>query len=199
MRNSGTTSVFFCSAPSAAELGNRRARARSEACHRTRFAGGCCAPKSNTANSSRLTRDGSQWGLNRNDARDLLRLSFLAPDVQAAIVAGRPTGLSLKSITRLGLPAAWSEQRRLLGMPAPSRQSQRAPPSGPARANGPTQLTSQTAGHDMQNLATNAADSGTFRPGRRSRARCVQLGWLPFLDTYRTSLRERPISLGPNA
>jgi site-specific DNA recombinase len=59
---------------------------------------------------------GAGVGVNRNDARTLLRLSFVAPDVQAAILEGRqPIGLSAKAISELDLPASWRRQRLLLG------------------------------------------------------------------------------------
>lgn len=58
---------------------------------------------------------GVRAGYNRNDVRALLRLSFTAPDIQAAILGGRqPKGLSLKSIAQLDLPASWLKQRKLL-------------------------------------------------------------------------------------
>ena len=60
---------------------------------------------------------GAGAGFNRNDARALVRLSFLAPDVQAAILEGRqPNGLSAKAISELNLPASWLKQRPLLGL-----------------------------------------------------------------------------------
>lgn len=56
-------------------------------------------------------------GTNRNDARALLRLALLAPDIQRAILSGKqPQGLSFKALTALDLPAAWSSQRQRLGL-----------------------------------------------------------------------------------
>jgi ParB-like chromosome segregation protein Spo0J len=56
-------------------------------------------------------------GTNRNDARALLRLALLAPDIQRAILSGhQPQGLSFKALTALDLPAAWSGQRQRLGL-----------------------------------------------------------------------------------
>jgi site-specific DNA recombinase len=56
-------------------------------------------------------------GTNRNDARALLRLALLAPDIQKAILSGhQPQGLSFKSLTALDLPASWTAQRQRLGL-----------------------------------------------------------------------------------
>ncbi len=74
------------------------------------------APRSNSARSKQSRRSEPVVGVNRNDARTLLRLSFVAPDVQAAILEGRqPIGLSAKAISELDLPASWRRQRLLLG------------------------------------------------------------------------------------
>ena len=49
-------------------------------------------------------------------ARRLLRLAFLAPDIQQAILAGRqPRGLNLEQMIHQDLPIAWSKQREMLG------------------------------------------------------------------------------------
>lgn len=48
--------------------------------------------------------------------RSMAQLAFLAPDIQSAILEGRqPAGLTLESLLKTSLPAAWSEQRVLLG------------------------------------------------------------------------------------
>ena len=48
--------------------------------------------------------------------RRLLRLAFLAPDIQQAILAGRqPRTLNLEQLIRQDLPNAWSQQREMLG------------------------------------------------------------------------------------
>ena len=48
--------------------------------------------------------------------RRLLRLAFLAPDIQQAILAGRqPRHLNLENLIHRDLPIAWSRQRELLG------------------------------------------------------------------------------------
>ena len=48
--------------------------------------------------------------------RKLVRLAFLAPDIQAAIVAGRhPAGLTLQSLMRSVIPLGWAEQRAAFG------------------------------------------------------------------------------------
>ena len=56
-------------------------------------------------------------GLHRRRVRELLRLAFLAPDVQRAIVDGQqPKDLTLERLTEIGPPASWQEQRRRLGL-----------------------------------------------------------------------------------
>lgn len=58
---------------------------------------------------------------NRNAARSLLRLSLLAPDIQAAIFQGRqPPGLSAKSIVQLDPSHTWRRHHMRLGMAADS-------------------------------------------------------------------------------
>ena len=53
--------------------------------------------------------------------RRILRLAFLAPDIQRDIIAGRqPPALNLEQLMRLAHPIAWSEQRKALGWPAPN-------------------------------------------------------------------------------
>ena len=48
--------------------------------------------------------------------RRLLRLAFLAPDLQRAILAGRqPVGLTLKQLLELPLPLLWTEQIGVFG------------------------------------------------------------------------------------
>ena len=50
--------------------------------------------------------------------RDLCRLAFLAPDIQALILEGRqPRAMTLVSVFRTPLPASWEAQRRLFGIP----------------------------------------------------------------------------------
>ena len=45
--------------------------------------------------------------------RRLLRLAFLSPDIQRAILAGRqPAGLRLEDLVRNEVPADWHEQQR---------------------------------------------------------------------------------------
>ena len=51
--------------------------------------------------------------------RRLLRLAFLAPDIQQAILAGRqPRSLNLEQMIHQDLPNAWSKQREMLGFRA---------------------------------------------------------------------------------
>ena len=48
--------------------------------------------------------------------RKLCRLSFLAPDIQTAILDGRqPLGLTLDALLRSEIPLGWAKQRQLLG------------------------------------------------------------------------------------
>lgn len=50
--------------------------------------------------------------------RKLLRLAFLAPDIQADILAGRQPGtLNLQQLLNTPMPLCWSEQRKLLKWP----------------------------------------------------------------------------------
>jgi hypothetical protein len=47
------------------------------------------------------------------NAGKLIRLAFLAPDLQARILDGRqPRGLTLKALLRWDMPADWDAQRR---------------------------------------------------------------------------------------
>ena len=46
--------------------------------------------------------------------RRLLRIAFLAPDLQRSILAGRqPPGLTLKKLLEQRLPLLWSDQMRV--------------------------------------------------------------------------------------
>ncbi|MEQ5787434.1 hypothetical protein J3454_05955 [Erythrobacter sp. NFXS35] len=47
--------------------------------------------------------------------RNILRLAFLAPDIQQAILDGRqPQHLNLETIKNIELPLSWSQQCELL-------------------------------------------------------------------------------------
>ena len=53
--------------------------------------------------------------------RRLLRLAFLAPELQRAILAGRqPPGLTLKHLLEQRLPLLWSEQKRVFDPATPA-------------------------------------------------------------------------------
>ena len=72
-----------------------------------------------------LSRDGGMPIIERAPAsiydRRLLRLAFLAPDIQRDIVAGRhPRRLNLEQLMHMAHPLAWTEQRRTLGWPEPT-------------------------------------------------------------------------------
>lgn len=50
--------------------------------------------------------------------RKLIRLAFLAPDIQRDIIAGRqPYDLTLEQMVRMDIPHGWADQRRVLGWP----------------------------------------------------------------------------------
>jgi DNA invertase Pin-like site-specific DNA recombinase len=50
--------------------------------------------------------------------RKLLRLAFLAPDIQSDILAGRqPPSLNLQHLVKMNIPLCWNEQRKLLDWP----------------------------------------------------------------------------------
>jgi site-specific DNA recombinase len=51
--------------------------------------------------------------------RQLVRLALLAPDLQAAILAGQqPPGLTLAQLLATPIPLLWSEQADAIGMRA---------------------------------------------------------------------------------
>ena len=57
----------------------------------------------------------------RRHAHSLLKLAFLAPDIQRDILAGRqPKGLTLSALIEADLPLAWAEQRTLLRTVTPT-------------------------------------------------------------------------------
>lgn len=48
--------------------------------------------------------------------RRILRLAFLAPELQRDILAGRqPASLNLENVMAREIPLAWSDQRKSLG------------------------------------------------------------------------------------
>jgi len=48
--------------------------------------------------------------------RRILRLAFLAPDIQRDIIAGlQPSGLNLGRFMKIDVPLAWPDQRVALG------------------------------------------------------------------------------------
>ena len=52
--------------------------------------------------------------------RAILRLAFLAPDIQRAILNGhQPLHLNLETLKNKAIPLAWSQQRKLLGFGEP--------------------------------------------------------------------------------
>jgi len=64
---------------------------------------------------------GAEAGLDRSSARYMLRLAFLAPDIQRSILDGtQPATLTVRSTLQKPLPVLWSEQRAVLGIHRPS-------------------------------------------------------------------------------
>jgi hypothetical protein len=59
-------------------------------------------------------------GIDAGAVSRTIRLAFLAPDIVAAILAGRqPVALMPRRLMRIGeMPLEWHRQRRLLGFPA---------------------------------------------------------------------------------
>lgn len=54
--------------------------------------------------------------------RKILRLAFLAPDIQRDIVKGlQPPALNLETLMKMTIPLAWTEQRAKLGWPVPGK------------------------------------------------------------------------------
>ena len=50
--------------------------------------------------------------------RNVLRLAFLAPDIQSAILEGRqPAGFNRQRLVLKDIPPAWDDQRRTFGFP----------------------------------------------------------------------------------
>tara|TARA_R110000868_G_scaffold385769_1_gene653772 strand:+ start:330 stop:554 length:225 start_codon:yes stop_codon:yes gene_type:complete len=55
-------------------------------------------------------------GTERTHLARMLRLAFLAPDIQQAILTGQhPQSLRLRALLEAELPANWSGQRQVLG------------------------------------------------------------------------------------
>ena len=55
----------------------------------------------------------------RKHVRQILKLAFLAPDIQRAILAGQqPNSFTLAAIAEVDLPLLWADQRSLLGFAA---------------------------------------------------------------------------------
>ena len=51
--------------------------------------------------------------------RKIMRLAFLAPDLQRDILAGRqPPALNLQQVMEMAIPMSWNEQRKAMGWPA---------------------------------------------------------------------------------
>ncbi|HRO33276.1 MAG TPA: recombinase family protein [Brevundimonas sp.] len=66
-----------------------------------------------------IVAGGAEKALAHNYLRQLVRLAFLAPDIQSAIIEGRqPVGLTLEHLVKTEMPLAWSEQRHVFGFAA---------------------------------------------------------------------------------
>ena len=60
----------------------------------------------------------AEYGIHPRYARTMIRCAFLAPDLVEAILDGRqPPQLNMEKL-RSGVPLAWDEQRRMLGISA---------------------------------------------------------------------------------
>ncbi len=60
-------------------------------------------------------------GINDPYIRKLVRLAFLSPDIQQAIMDGQqPVGLTLEVLRESEVPSSWDAQRRLLGFGQPA-------------------------------------------------------------------------------
>jgi DNA invertase Pin-like site-specific DNA recombinase len=71
----------------------------------------------NPAGHTRLWRDAE--GIHDSYLKGLVRLAFLAPDIQQAIMEGRqPVGLTLQSLRDGDIPLSWTAQRKALGFAA---------------------------------------------------------------------------------
>jgi len=56
-------------------------------------------------------------GTDRSHLHYTLRLAFLAPDIQKAILSGRqPRSLTFSGLLKAGVPASWAQQRAVLGL-----------------------------------------------------------------------------------
>jgi hypothetical protein len=73
----------------------------------------------------RHTSGGTEWFTVRPDVGRRIRLTFLAPDIVTAIVAGeQPNTLTIGSLLRdRDIPLSWAEQRRLFGFRDPGDAS----------------------------------------------------------------------------
>jgi len=67
-------------------------------------------------NAPNLSKIAKSLNMDVRQAWRSLKLAFLAPDIQLAILSGtQPKGLLLKDLTQQTIPTAWDEQRVLLG------------------------------------------------------------------------------------
>ena len=58
----------------------------------------------------------TRLGHDRKYTRQILKLAFLAPDIQRAILTGRQhKSLTLSALSEADVPLLWSDQRTLLG------------------------------------------------------------------------------------
>jgi hypothetical protein len=68
-----------------------------------------------------LDRHAAEWKLTTSKFSRLLRLTYLAPDIKAAILDGRqPATLTERKLLYSPLPADWRQQRSLFGFPVPA-------------------------------------------------------------------------------
>ena len=72
-------------------------------------------------NAQSITAIASELNIDARQALRTLKLAFLAPDIQLAILSGtQPHGLLLKDLIYQAMPTGWPKQRKLLGFPAHS-------------------------------------------------------------------------------
>jgi hypothetical protein len=63
-----------------------------------------------------LSNIAAEMDIDTRQALRTLKLAYLAPDIQLAILSGlQPKGLLLKDLIYQNIPTAWDEQRSLLG------------------------------------------------------------------------------------
>ena len=79
-----------------------------------------CRRRIEAGETKSIEAAGKYVGLSRNSTRQLLRLAWLAPDLQEAILDGRqPLGFDVGKVLKLNIPADWRSQKQALGLAMP--------------------------------------------------------------------------------